>query len=57
LPGDLGEAVEAMQKDDLVREALGDHVFQHFIAAKTQEWQEYIAQVHPWEVERYLSAY
>jgi glutamine synthetase len=36
---------------------LGDHVYDSFLAAKEQEWQEYIAQVHEWEIERYLAAY
>jgi glutamine synthetase len=40
-----------------VRDALGDHVFQHFVNAKEQEWQSYIAQVHEWEIESYLSSY
>ncbi|HEX7117494.1 MAG TPA: type I glutamate--ammonia ligase [Longimicrobiales bacterium] len=57
LPRDLGEAIALMKKDPVVRKILGDHVFNHFIAAKEQEWQDYIAQVHDWEIERYLSTY
>jgi glutamine synthetase len=37
-----------------VRECLGDHVVQYFVAAKEAEWQDYSAQVHEWEIERYL---
>ena len=57
LPGDLREAYESMKKDDVIREALGDQIFSHFIEAKRQEWAEYIAQVHPWELDRYLATY
>lgn len=57
LPRDLGEAVELLKKSTLVRETLGDHLFRHFVDAKEQEWQDYIARVHDWEIERYLSAY
>jgi glutamine synthetase len=57
LPGDLREAYEALKKDDVVQDALGDLIFSHFVEAKRTEWATYIAQVHPWELERYLSAY
>ncbi len=57
LPGDLNEAVRALQKDKVVLEALGEHVAGHFIAAKLQDWQEYITVVHPWEIDRYLQMY
>ncbi len=57
LPGNLSEAITALEKDDVVRDALGTHVATHFISAKRQEWQEYIAQVHGWELKRYLGTY
>jgi glutamine synthetase len=57
LPRDLGEALAVMKRSRLVRDVLGEHVFQHFVAAKEQEWQEYTAQVHAWEVDRYLGRY
>ena len=38
-------------------EALGEHIAEHYIAAKRAEWAEYISLVHPWERERYLEAY
>jgi glutamine synthetase len=55
LPRDLGEAITQLKRSSFVREALGEHVFQYFIAAKESEWQAYIAQVHDWEIERYLT--
>lgn len=57
LPADLDRATDALEKDAVVRDALGDHIFDHFIAAKRAEWAEYIAQVHEWEHERYLATY
>ncbi|MBI6546408.1 MAG: type I glutamate--ammonia ligase [Cyanobacteria bacterium NC_groundwater_1444_Ag_S-0.65um_54_12] len=54
LPGSLGEALSEMKADPLVREALGDHIFERFIDAKLQEWDEFRMQVTPWEIERYL---
>src|SRR3982075_4144277 len=57
LPGNLTEALDELEKDDLVRETLGDHLFEHFVAAKREEWFDYIKHVSPWEVERYLGMY
>ena len=51
------ESYETLEKDEVVAEALGEHIFDHFIEAKKREWSEYIAQVHEWELERYLGAY
>ena len=55
LPTNLSEAIAAMRKDPLIREALGDHIYQHFVEAKTKAWEDYNTTVHPWEVERYLA--
>ena len=57
LPNDLSEALTAMKKDPLIRTALGDHIYQHFVEAKTKAWEDYSAEVHPWEVDRYLARY
>ena len=57
LPRDLGEAIDLLKRSGFVRDALGPHVFQQFVTLKEREWQEYIAQVHEWEIERYLAAY
>ena len=57
LPGDLREAVDALEKDKVVREALPPHILDHFVQAKRAEWHDYIAQVHAWEVDRYLAVY
>jgi glutamine synthetase len=57
LPGNLSEALDELEKDDLVRETLGEHIFNHFVEAKREEWFDYIRHVSPWEVERYLASY
>jgi glutamine synthetase len=57
LPGNLSEALDELEKDDLIRETLGDHIFEHFVEAKRKEWFDYIQHVSPWEVTRYLSIY
>jgi glutamine synthetase len=54
LPATLGEALEALHEDTLIREALGDAIYEGFMDAKTIEWTEYRRQVHAWEIERYL---
>jgi len=55
LPADLSEALKELKKDPVIRDALGDHLYRQFLEAKTAEWQDYIAAVHPWELDRYLS--
>ncbi len=57
LPGTLREALDELSGDEVIREALGDHVFERFIEAKTEEWNEYRTQVSGWEVDRYLEAF
>jgi glutamine synthetase len=57
LPHDLNEACDELEKDKVIREALGDHVAEHFLAAKREEWREYISQVSAWELENYLAKY
>jgi glutamine synthetase len=54
LPGNLGEAIAATEKSDLVREALGDHVFEKFIANKKIEWDKYRIHVSQFELDTYL---
>ncbi len=54
LPGNLQEAIAGLRRSKLMRETLGEHVFQQYLAAKDEEWGEYISQVHGWELRRYL---
>ena len=57
LPMNLNEALDEMEKNDLVRDALGHHIFEHFLTAKREEWDDYIRHVSPWEITRYLKVY
>ena len=57
LPGTLGDAIEALKADAVVCEALGDHVLEHYVEAKSAEWDEYRTQVTQWELDRYLEAF
>ena len=54
LPGSLGEAIAYAEKSELLKEVLGEHVFNELIAIKKQEWDEYRVQVFPYELEKYL---
>jgi len=57
LPHDLNEALDELEKDDVISDALGKHVTTHFLAAKRQEWRDYISQVSSWELDEYLAKY
>ena len=57
LPVSLDDALNQMEKDRLVRKTLGDHIYQHYLTAKREVWEQYIQQVHPWEQKRYLTMY
>ncbi len=54
MPGSLGEAVEITAKSSLVKECLGDHVFEKFIENKRIEWDQFRLHVSQWELDRYL---
>ena len=54
LPGSLDEAVQLAEGSKLVREALGEHVFNSFIENKKKEWDSYRTQVSEYELEKYL---
>jgi glutamine synthetase len=54
LPGDLDEAIVAMEQSQLVREALGEPVFNWFLRNKKAEWMNYHTRVTPFELEQYL---
>jgi glutamine synthetase len=54
LPSNLGQALELLRDSELVREALGDSIFDNFIRNKEIEWREFEATVTGYEVDRYL---
>lgn len=54
LPESLGHAISFLQDSTLVRDTLGEHIFNNFIHVKRSEWEKYRTQVTPWEIDRYL---
>jgi len=54
LPGFLGEALDELESDTVLREALGEPLFQAFMRAKRAEVEKYRMSVTDWEVQRYL---
>ena len=54
LPMNLSDAISVTEKSELVRKALGDHVFDSFIKNKKIEWEQYRIQVTGYELKRYL---
>jgi glutamine synthetase len=54
LPGSLYEAIEEVEKSEVVKEALGDHIFNKFLENKKIEWDNYRMYVTDYEIERYL---
>ncbi len=57
LPESLYEALNELEKDKVIREALGAHLFERFVSAKRLEWEDYRLQVTPWELDNYLPSY
>jgi glutamine synthetase len=54
LPGSLNRAIEYAQTSEVLRETLGDHIFEQFITSKKVEWDDYRIRIHPFEIARYL---
>lgn len=54
LPGTLGEALEALEGDRVIRDALGPHIFPAYLTLRREEWDEYRLDVSQWERDRYL---
>lgn len=55
LPGTLEEALDEMAADEVVRKALGEHIYGAYERAKRAEWEEYRIHVSEWETQRYLT--
>jgi glutamine synthetase len=54
LPPSLSDALKAMERSELVHEALGEHIFEWFLRNKRSEWRAYKTHVSVFEHERYL---
>lgn len=57
LPESLPEALQELAKNKVIQEVLGPHITQRFLEAKQIEWERYRNQVHPWELDEYLTKY
>lgn len=57
LPSTIMEAVGYLKEDELIKETLGKHIFNHIVEAKKIEWSIYKKQVHAWEIDQYLTTY
>ncbi len=55
LPSSLWEAYHALEEDEVVKSALGDHIYEKFMEIKHKEWDEYRIQVFKYEIEKYLN--
>ena len=54
LPTTLLQAIEELEKDELIKEVLGNHTYEKYMEAKKHEWQEYSGQITNWEIEQFL---
>jgi glutamine synthetase len=57
LSRDITEAIAHLEKDTVVRKALGEYAFEKLCELKKQEWDAYRTQVTPWEIDQYLEKY
>lgn len=57
LPRDLEEALHYLGKNETIKQALGEHIFNEFIEAKDREWREFRGHISDWEINRYLGMY
>ena len=57
LPHDLPGALDALEQDAVMRQALGEHIFSEYLALKRAEWASYNEQVHRWEIDQYMDRF
>lgn len=55
IPGTLKDALNTLETNNIIKEALGEHVYSYFMKIGRAEWDAYRAQVNNWELERYLN--
>lgn len=55
LPANLKEALDSLEQDNVIRSALGEHVFNNIMRLGNLEWEAYNTWVHDWEIERYIN--
>lgn len=57
LPGSIMEALAELEKDEVIKNALGPHIVSRFIEGKKAEYERYNMEVHAWEVNEYLRSF
>lgn len=57
LPSTLKDAIEALKKDDVIKDCLGESIYKKYIEAKENEWDEYRISVTDWEIKNLLHLY
>lgn len=57
LPSTLHNAMKALREDEVIKDALGSHIYANFMEAKRMEWGAYRQSVSEWEREQYLNLY
>ncbi|RAK09345.1 glutamine synthetase [Halanaerobium saccharolyticum] len=57
LPANINDAVKLLLEDEVITDVLGEHVLEHFVAAKKVEWDDYRTQVSQWELDKYLTTF
>lgn len=57
IPNSLHDAIREFEKDDYIKESLGEHITKKYVEAKKAEWGEYRSRVTDWELEKYLSQF
>jgi glutamine synthetase len=57
LPGSLGEALDCLEADEVIKSAVGEHILDRFMTAKRIEYHDYQITVHNWELEHYLTKF
>ncbi|GAA3323904.1 hypothetical protein GCM10020331_049640 [Ectobacillus funiculus] len=53
----MAEALDNLKTNEVICNALGQHLLEHFIEAKEIEWDMFRTQVHQWERDQYMSVY
>ena len=57
LPPSLDDALRLLEQDEVVKEALGGHIYENFMEAKEIEFEMFRSHVHPWERDQYMKMY
>jgi len=57
LPENLYEAINELEKDELIKDTIGPHIYSRLLLAKTKEWENYSSRVYDWEINEYLEKF